>query len=113
MDNCLSTFFYGLVQKRLAGVHFKVGIFNNLSTEHLDYHKTMDAYFKAKMILFENSEITIANIDDPWGKKAVELFPTTLSFGKDEKANIRATDISKTDKGISFKIDCALSLDNI
>ena len=96
---------HGLVQKRLAGVHFKVGIFNNLSTEHLDYHKTMDAYFKAKMILFENSEITIANIDDPWGKKAVELFPTTLSFGKDEKANIRATDISKTDKGISFKID--------
>lgn len=96
---------HGLVQKRLAGVHFKVGIFNNLSTEHLDYHKTMEAYFKAKMILFENSEITIANIDDPWGKKAVELFPKTLTFGRDEKANIRATNVEKTDKGISFKVD--------
>lgn len=96
---------HGLVQKRLSGVHFKVGILNNLSTEHLDYHKTMDEYFKAKMILFENSEITIANIDDPWGKKAVKLYENTLTFGKYDKANIRATDVTKTDEGISFKID--------
>ena len=96
---------HGLVQKRLSGLRFKVGIFNNLSTEHLDYHKTMDEYFKAKMILFENSEITIANIDDPWGEKAVKLYENTLTFGKSEKANIRATDVTKTSEGISFKVD--------
>ncbi len=96
---------HGLVQKRLSGIHFKVGIFNNLSTEHLDYHKTMDEYFKAKMILFENSEITIANFDDPWGEKAVKLYENTLTFGKSDNANIRATDVTKTDEGISFKVD--------
>ena len=96
---------HGLVQKRLSGLRFKVGIFNNLSTEHLDYHKTMDEYFKAKMILFENSEITIANIDDPWGEKAVKLYENTLTFGKSESANIRATDVTKTSEGISFKVD--------
>lgn len=89
---------HGLVQKRLSGIHFKVGIFNNLSTEHLDYHKTMDEYFKAKMILFENSEITIANFDDPWGEKAVKLYENTLTFGKSDNANIRATDVTKTDE---------------
>lgn len=96
---------HGLYQKRLDGVHFKVGILNNLSTEHLDYHKTMEEYFKAKMILFENSDLTLANLDDPWGKKAVKLFENTLTFGRNDRANIRATDISKNDKGISFKID--------
>lgn len=96
---------HGLVQKRLSGLRFKVGIFNNLSTEHLDYHKTMDEYFKAKMILFENSEITIANIDDPWGEKAVKLYENTLTFGKSERANIRAIDVTKTSEGISFKVD--------
>ncbi len=96
---------HGLVQRRLEGVHFKVGIFNNLSTEHLDYHKTMEEYFKAKMLLFENSETTIANIDDPWGKKAAKLYENTLTFGKDDMANIRATEIRKTKEGISFKID--------
>ena len=96
---------HGLVQKRLSGLRFKVGIFNNLSTEHLDYHKTMDEYFKAKMILFENSEITIANIDDPWGEKAVKLYENTLTFGKSDRANIMATDVTKTSEGISFKVD--------
>ena len=96
---------HGLDQKRLAGVHFKVGILNNLSTEHLDYHKTMEEYFKAKMILFENSEITIANTDDPWGEKAVSLYENTLTFGTNKNANVRATDVEKTSEGISFKID--------
>lgn len=96
---------HGLDQKRLAGVHFKVGILNNLSTEHLDYHKTMEEYFKAKMILFENSEMTIANTDDPWGEKAVSLYENTLTFGTNKNANVRATDVEKTSEGISFKID--------
>ena len=45
---------HGLEQGRLDGIDFKAGIFTNFSQDHLDYHKTMKAYFNAKMILFSN-----------------------------------------------------------
>src|SRR5699024_7285866 len=96
---------HGLDQKRLEGVHFEVGIFNNLSTEHLDYHKTMENYFEAKMKLLENSEMTVSNMDDEWTEKVIERFSHTITFGKSEKAHVRATEIIKNDKGTNFKID--------
>ncbi len=43
---------HGLVQKRLDGLKFKIGIFTNLSQDHLDYHKTMKKYLNAKLLLF-------------------------------------------------------------
>lgn len=96
---------HGLDQKRLEGVHFKVGIFNNLSTEHLDYHKTMENYFDAKMKLLENSEIAIANMDDPWTEEVIKRFDNTITFGKSERSHVRATEIRKDSKGTSFKVD--------
>jgi murE/murF fusion protein len=43
---------HALVQHRLAGLHFAVGVFTNLSRDHLDFHGNMDAYFAAKQLLF-------------------------------------------------------------
>jgi len=45
---------HGLEQKRLDNLNIKVGIFTNLSHDHLDYHKNMNSYFKSKMHLFKN-----------------------------------------------------------
>ena len=45
---------HGLEQKRLNNINIKTGIFTNLSHDHLDYHKNMKSYFKAKMYLFKN-----------------------------------------------------------
>ena len=45
---------HGLEQNRLDGLKFNVGIFTNLSHDHLDYHKTMNKYLKAKLYLFQN-----------------------------------------------------------
>ena len=44
---------HGLVQNRLDNLNFKGGIFTNFSQDHLDYHKTMKAYFNSKLILFK------------------------------------------------------------
>lgn len=96
---------HGLVQNRLNGIDFDYGIFTNLSTEHLDYHKTMDNYFAAKMILFENSKNKIVNIDDPYGKKAKERFKDAITYGKSEGADYRATEIVKNEKTTDFKLN--------
>ena len=58
---------HGLKQKRLDGINIKTGIFTNLSHDHLDYHKTMDSYFKSKMYLFNkllNNNSTIITDED-------------------------------------------------
>ena len=45
---------HGLRQNRLDGLQFNLGIFTNLSQDHLDYHKNLKEYLKAKLYLFEN-----------------------------------------------------------
>ena len=45
---------HGLKQNRLDGLKFNSGIFTNLSQDHLDYHKNLKNYLKAKLYLFEN-----------------------------------------------------------
>lgn len=54
----------GLVQKRLYPIEFELGIFTNLTEDHLDYHKTFENYKKAKLSLFENCETAVINLDD-------------------------------------------------
>jgi UDP-N-acetylmuramoyl-L-alanyl-D-glutamate--2,6-diaminopimelate ligase len=59
----------GLEQKRLHGLDFEVGVFTNLTQDHLDYHKDMEAYFKSKLILFSQAKTAVLNRDDPYSKK--------------------------------------------
>ncbi len=61
---------HALLQGRVIGVPFQTAVFTNLSPEHLDYHRTMDAYQAAKEILFRRlrnrtSSCAIVNADDP------------------------------------------------
>ena len=61
----------GLDQKRVAGCVYEVGIFTNLTQDHLDVHKTMENYYQAKKKLFEISKTGVINIDDEYGKRLV------------------------------------------
>jgi murE/murF fusion protein len=64
---------HALALYRVYGLHFKIGIFTNLSQDHLDFHKNMLEYGNAKLTLFEmvqsNDGYSIINIDDPFGHK--------------------------------------------
>lgn len=62
---------HGLSQYRTAGLQFDVAIFTNLTQDHLDYHHTMQEYKKAKQKLFDQSKISIINIDDEAGREYV------------------------------------------
>ena len=50
---CMEVSSHSLVMGRVEGVEFDNAVFTNLTEDHLDYHKTMDNYAKAKAILFE------------------------------------------------------------
>ena len=62
---------HALDQQRLAGVTFDAAGFTNLTQDHLDYHASMEAYFKAKARLFEDrlktDGVAVINVSDPWG----------------------------------------------
>lgn len=62
-------------QNRLAGIKFEGGVFTNLTQDHLDYHQTMDHYFKSKKRFFQELSVesfALANADDEYGKKMLE-----------------------------------------
>jgi UDP-N-acetylmuramoyl-L-alanyl-D-glutamate--2,6-diaminopimelate ligase len=69
---------HALEQGRVAPIEFQVGIFTNLTQDHLDYHGTMENYFAAKKLLFTNLDraekpgIAVINVDDPQGRKLME-----------------------------------------
>lgn len=66
---------HGLAQYRLEGVAFDYALFMNLQHDHLDYHKTMAAYFEAKALLFDKLKPdgkAVVNTDDAWGLKLAQ-----------------------------------------
>ena len=68
---------HALAQERLGNMKFDGGIFTNLTQDHLDYHKTMDAYFACKRKMFAEkmcpSAPMVINADDAWGEHLTEL----------------------------------------
>ena len=60
---------HALDQRRLDGLHFEVGIFTNLTRDHLDYHKTIEACAAAKARLFKMCDASVINLDDPYAKE--------------------------------------------
>lgn len=67
---------HALSQKRVDGMRFDVGVFTNLTQDHLDYHGTMEEYFLAKAHLFsllKEGGIGVINMDDPWGVRLMEM----------------------------------------
>lgn len=60
---------HSLVQGRVGAINFDTAVFTNLSEDHLDFHKDMEAYYKAKQILFTQCRRAVINTDDAAGKK--------------------------------------------
>ena len=90
---------HALDQKRVQGIEFKVGGFTNLTQDHLDYHKTMDKYLEAKLLLLNQLKgKMIVNIDDSYGKYWLEKYNDCVTLGKNGK-DYKINNYSNTDKG--------------
>jgi UDP-N-acetylmuramoyl-L-alanyl-D-glutamate--2,6-diaminopimelate ligase len=100
---------HALDLKRVWGVHFDIAVFTNLSPEHLDYHVSMEDYFEAKKRLFylnAKKRTAVVNVDDPWGKRLISELPlTTVSFGLEPAAIVRAEQYKFSDAGIKGEVD--------
>ena len=99
---------HSLDQGRVEGISFDVGIFTNITAEHLDYHKTIANYFKAKARLFDRLKeggVAVLNIDD---KKVAVLKKSirkkVLTYGIGPKADVRAEGIKLSLDGSRFKV---------
>ena len=93
---------HGLDMKRVEGLTFEYGIFTNLTEDHLDYHKTMENYAKAKQKLFKQSKKSIINIDDKY--KDYFLEEDSITYGKND-SNYTISDIYIDRQGSSFKLN--------
>lgn len=105
---------HALVQGRVWGTDFDIAVFTNLSQDHLEYHHTMEEYAHAKELLFsqlgngyqaEEPKYAVLNFDDPVGrsyqkKTAAQVY----SYGIDQPADFRASDLKITNKGTSFTL---------
>jgi UDP-N-acetylmuramoyl-L-alanyl-D-glutamate--2,6-diaminopimelate ligase len=102
---------HALAQFRVDSTVFKAAVFTNLTRDHLDFHKNMEDYFRAKERLFleilDSKGTAIINIDDPYGKRLVSsLHPSQniLTYGLKAGADIMAGDINSSFDGLKFKI---------
>ncbi|MCM8801225.1 MAG: UDP-N-acetylmuramoyl-L-alanyl-D-glutamate--2,6-diaminopimelate ligase [Candidatus Omnitrophica bacterium] len=88
---------HALDQERTRGIGFSYGIFTNLTQDHLDYHKNITSYFKAKSKLFKelsSRSLAIINNDDVYGRRLKMITPARLfSYGIDNQSDILAKDI--------------------
>ncbi len=62
---------HGLSQHRVDAMRFDVAAFTNLSRDHLDHHRTMEEYYRAKALLFDadRSDVAVVDTDDRWGRR--------------------------------------------
>lgn len=96
-----------LHQLRLAGLHFAVGVFTNLTQDHLDYHKTFENYFAAKKMLFAQCDTMITNLDDEYGKRLLTECdtPNKLTYsGSDDTADYTAHNVRLSAGGVKFEM---------
>lgn len=112
---------HSLVMDRVYGTPFAAALFTNLTQDHLDFHQTMEEYFKAKKILFDSlspDSVAVANLDDRYAERIVaDTKAKKVFFGTDPVADfhiiesefsLRGTSIMIRYDGRNFAIDSKL-----
>jgi len=114
INNCVMEISsHSLEQGRVETLQFDAAIFTNLTREHLDFHKDMDDYLKAKLRLFakiKEGGFAIINIDDPAAGKIIEKVKSEakaeiITYGIDNEADIRARNINLSCDGLRFDLN--------
>jgi len=100
---------HAIDQNRIAGLYVKISVFTNITHDHLDYHKTFDAYINSKKLLFDKmpgNGTALINIDDKRGKVMVQNTKAAIkSYGIMNPADYKAKILSNTMEGLELELD--------
>ncbi|RLL47810.1 UDP-N-acetylmuramoyl-L-alanyl-D-glutamate--2,6-diaminopimelate ligase [Oceanobacillus piezotolerans] len=111
VDNCMmEVSSHALSLDRVSYTDFNIGIFTNLTPDHLELHKNMEEYFLAKAKLFKmTSDYNIINNEDYYGKKLVEMLEkekaNLITYGLDDSADIYATNLDYNFNYTSYTVN--------
>ncbi len=98
---------HALDQGRVMGCPFEVGVFTNLTQDHLDYHENMENYFQAKALLFSPAYLTgraIVNLDDEYGQRLISQLPADRVWSystTDSTADLWTSDLTYQQTGVT------------
>ena len=99
---------HALAQGRVAGINFHTAVFTNLTSDHLDYHKSQEEYFQAKTVLFRNlneEAMAVLNHDDPsTGRLKGMTRAIVKTYGIKNKSDFMAKDIRLKIDGTEFRL---------
>ena len=100
---------HSLCLGRVDEAQYEIGVFTNLTPDHLDFHKDLDDYRKAKeMLFYKTTKANVINIDDEGGQKIIEsikdLETPLYTYGIDNNADFMAKDITITASGTSYRL---------
>lgn len=97
---------HGIDQARIAGIEFEIVVITNVTREHLDYHKTYEAYLKTKGLLLSSNKISILNRDDlSFAYLKGVSRGVVLSYGIHEKADFQATKVYLLGESVKFILE--------
>ncbi|VYU63159.1 UDP-N-acetylmuramoyl-L-alanyl-D-glutamate--2,6-diaminopimelate ligase [Clostridium tertium] len=101
---------HSLQLDRVYGCEFEVGIFTNLTRDHLDFHKSFENYYNAKFKLFERSKASVINVDDDYGYrvlKDVENLDNRMirTYSIREESDFKARNVALKEGDIHFDIN--------
>ena len=105
---------HGIHQSRVSGLSLEVAVFMNLTHDHLDYHGSMEDYYREKRKLFNGlngplPKVAVINGDCPYGRRMMEELPPQvqiLTFGFGQDNHFRAKNISLDGEGSKFVLEC-------
>ena len=94
---------HAIALDRVAGLHYEVGAFTNLTEDHLDFHKTMEDYCDTKAELFAHCNYGVANLDDSWfGRITAKANCNMLNYSAKQPAGLWAKDLELLSDGVRF-----------
>ena len=96
---------HALFLDRVYGCDFDIGVFTNLTQDHLDFHKTMDAYAEAKAILFSNCKKGVVNTDDLWSEHMLGGTCIYTTYGVEQSADLKAENVVLHQQGVEFTLN--------
>ena len=93
---------HALTLDRVGGVHFDVAAFTNLTEDHLDFHKTMEAYCEAKAELFGRCDAAVINVDDSYAPAMLAKANCPVTTYSLHQGDLRAENLELHAEGIHF-----------